>query len=116
VSPRKLSEAGRTIRDRGSPGTDSLEAGDFFILSGQMVYVASVGEPFKAPNGGTNARLRAIYANGIESNLLLWSLQRALYKDENGRRHTSTFFRKIVTWAAVTPPDGCWCRICALST
>jgi hypothetical protein len=62
----------------------SIEAGDFFILSGQMVYVASVGEPFKAPNGGTNARLRAIYANGIESNLLLWSLQRALYKDENG--------------------------------
>ena len=67
----------------------SIEAGDFFILSGQMVYVASVGESFKAPNGGTNARLRAIYANGIESNLLLWSLQRALYKDENGRRLTT---------------------------
>jgi hypothetical protein len=67
----------------------SIETGDFFILSGQMVYVASVGESFKAPNGGTNARLRAIYANGIESNLLLWSLQRALYKDENGRRLTS---------------------------
>ena len=67
----------------------SIEAGDFFILSGQMVYVASVGESFKAPNGGTNARLAAIYANGIESNLLLWSLQRALYKDENGRRLTT---------------------------
>jgi hypothetical protein len=66
----------------------SIEAGDFFILNGQMVYVAAVGETFRAPNGGTNARLRAIYANGTESNLLLWSLQRALYKDENGRRLT----------------------------
>lgn len=67
----------------------SIEAGDFFIVNGQMVYVASVGDPFKAPNGGTNARLRTIYANGTESNLLLWSLQRALYKDENGRRLTT---------------------------
>lgn len=66
----------------------SIEAGDFFIVNGQMVYVAHVGEPFKAPNGGMNARLRAIYANGTESNLLLWSLQRALFKDENSRRLT----------------------------
>ena len=66
-----------------------IEKGDFFIVGGQMVYVAAVGETFRAPNGGTNARLRAIYANGTESNLLLWSLQRALFKDENGRRITT---------------------------
>jgi T5orf172 domain len=70
----------------------SIEVGDFFILSGQMVYVAAVGESFKAPNGGANARLRTIYANGTESNLLLWSLQRALYKDQNGRRLTTPDF------------------------
>lgn len=34
------------------------------------------------------ARLRVIYANGTESNLLRRSLQRALYKDETGRRMT----------------------------
>ena len=67
----------------------SIERGDFFIVGGQMVYVAAVGDTFRAPNGGTNARLRAIYANGTESNLLLWSLQRALFKDENGRRITT---------------------------
>jgi hypothetical protein len=67
----------------------SIEVGDFFILSGQMVYVAAVGETFRAPNGGPNARLKAIYSNGTESNLLLWSLQRALYRDENGRRLTN---------------------------
>ena len=72
----------RFIRDA------SIEAGDFFILSGQMVYVATVGEPLKAPNGKNDARLRVIYANGPESNILRRSLQRALYKDEHGRRVT----------------------------
>lgn len=65
-----------------------IAVGDLFILGGQMVYVAEKGEEFKAPNGGTDARLRVIYSNGTESDLLLWSLQRALYKDEAGRRLT----------------------------
>jgi hypothetical protein len=64
----------------------SVEAGHFFILSGQMVYVAEVGETIKAPNGENDARLRVIYSNGTQSNLLRRSLQRALYKDEAGRR------------------------------
>lgn len=65
-----------------------IKAGQFFILGGQTAYVAEIGEPFKAPNGETDARLRVIYSNGTESNLLLRSLQRALYKDEAGRRIT----------------------------
>ncbi len=47
-----------------------------------------MGETIKAPNGASDARLRVIYANGTESNLLRRSLQRALYKDETGRRLT----------------------------
>jgi hypothetical protein len=66
----------------------SIETGDFFILGGQVAYVANVGESMKAPNGDSDARLRVIYSNGTESNLLLRSLQRALYKDETGRRLT----------------------------
>lgn len=65
-----------------------ISEGDFFILGGQLVYVAEVGETIKAPNGATDARLRVIYSNGTESNLLRRSLQRALYKDEAGRRLT----------------------------
>jgi len=65
-----------------------IEQGHWFILGGQTVYVAEVGETFKAPNGENDARLRVIYANGTESNLLRRSLQRALYKDEAGRRIT----------------------------
>ena len=62
---------------------------EFFILGGQKVYVAEIGEEIKAPNGDTDARMRVIYDNGTESNLLLRSLQRALYKDEAGRRITN---------------------------
>jgi T5orf172 domain len=66
----------------------SIAAGNYFIVGGQLAYVADVGETIKAPNGESDARLRVIYANGTESNLLRRSLQRALYKDETGRRLT----------------------------
>ncbi len=66
----------------------SIEKGEFFILGGQIVYVAEVGELIKTPNGATDARMRVIYDNGTESDLLMRSLQRALYKDKAGRRIT----------------------------
>lgn len=66
----------------------SVLQGNFFILGGQMAYVAEVGETIRAPNGESDARMRVIYSNGTESNLLQRSLQRALYKDETGRRVT----------------------------
>lgn len=77
----------RFVKDAGFLKAD-IQAGQFFILGGQTAYVAEVGEPIKAPNGETDARLRVIYSNGTESDLLLRSLQRALYKDEAGRRIT----------------------------
>lgn len=64
----------------------SIETGNYFIVGGQLAYVADIGEAIKAPNGESDARLRVIYANGTESNLLRRSLQRALYKDDIGRR------------------------------
>lgn len=75
------------VRDAGFLKSE-IKAGQFFILGGQTAYVAAVGEPIRAPNGETDARLRVIYSNGTESDLLLRSLQRALYKDEAGRRIT----------------------------
>jgi hypothetical protein len=77
------------VRQTRAFGRDaSVAAGNFFILGGQTVYVAEMGDIFRTPNGEPDARLRVIYANGTESNLLLRSLQRALYKDETGRRLT----------------------------
>lgn len=75
------------VKDAGFLKAD-VSQGQFFILGGQVAYVAEVGETFRAPNGENDARLRVIYSNGTESNLLLRSLQRALYKDEDGRRIT----------------------------
>ena len=66
----------------------SVAIGNFFILGGQLAYVAQMGEQYRTPNNEQNGRLRVIYANGTESDLLLRSLQRALYKDETGRRLT----------------------------
>lgn len=75
----------RQIRkDAGFLKTD-IRKGEFFILGGQTLYVAEVGDTIKAPNGQSDARLRVIYSNGTESDLLLRSLQRALYKDETSR-------------------------------
>lgn len=73
-------------KTRRFSGDINISKGEFFILGGQMAYVAERGPTFKTPNGEPDARLRLIYSNGTETNLLLRSLQRALYKDDAGRR------------------------------
>lgn len=83
---RELKSGVRETRPFGKDA--SIELGNFFILGGQFAYVAEKGEEFKTPSGDYDARLRVIYSNGTESNLLLRSLQRALYKDNAGRRLT----------------------------
>lgn len=66
----------------------TVEAGQWFILSGQTAYVAEEGEDFDSPQGKKDARLRVIFSNGTQSNMLRLSLVRALYKDDAGRRIT----------------------------
>jgi hypothetical protein len=65
-----------------------IRPGSWFIVGGQKAYVAKMGEIFSNAQGRTDARLRVIFDNGTESNLLMRSLQRALHKDEAGRRIT----------------------------
>lgn len=65
-----------------------IEKGRFFIVGGQKAYVAEKGETTITDQGRTDARLRVIFDNGTESNMLMRSLQRALNKDEAGRRIT----------------------------
>ena len=67
----------------------SIELGDFFIIGGQIAYVAEMCEGTKTKDGRDNPRLRVIFDNQTESNLLLRSLSRSLYPDGNtpvGRR------------------------------
>ncbi len=60
--------------------------GDLFILDGQKVVVAEMGDSFVSDYGRPDRRLRVVYDNGTESDLLLRSLQRALNKDKASRR------------------------------
>lgn len=82
----------------------SIEPGDMFILGGQKVLVADSGEAFVTEFEREDRRLRVIYDNGTESNLLLRSLQRGLYKDSRNRRilppdevHTPLFSTDAIT-------------------
>lgn len=63
-----------------------VKKGDLFILDGQKLSVAEVGEPFVSDYGRPDRRLRVVYDNGTESDLLVRSLQRALNKDKASRR------------------------------
>ena len=83
---RDLDSGDRSARPFGLKA--EIEPGRFFILGGQKAYVAAMGEPFMQEYGDRDARLRVIFDNGTESNLLMRSLQRALTKDETGRRIT----------------------------
>ncbi len=65
-----------------------IRPGTFFIVGGQVAYVAEMDDMFSNAQGRTDARLRVIFDNGTESNMLMRSLQRALHKDEAGRRIT----------------------------
>lgn len=60
-----------------------IAEGHFFVLKGVLLYVAHVGEKSNE-KGKVNARLRCIFENGTESDMLLRSLSAELYK--NGRR------------------------------
>jgi Meiotically up-regulated gene 113 len=63
-----------------------IAPGRFYILGGQKAYVAATEEPFTNEHGDVDARLRVIFDNGTESNLLMRSLQKALQQDPAGRR------------------------------
>lgn len=62
-----------------------IQIGDYYILYGQKAYIADIDEIIKNVSGHKDGRLRVIFDNGTESNLLIRSLQKALMKDETAR-------------------------------
>jgi hypothetical protein len=101
---KDIAAGARSTRPFGKDA--AIRQGEFFILRGQLAYVAEVGETIKAPNGQYDARLRVIYSNGTESNLLRWSLQRALYKDDGGRRVTAPEVGPLFDAAVATDAEA----------
>jgi hypothetical protein len=67
-----------------------IQEHQFFIVQGQVAYIAEVGEDFKTQYDRRDSRLRVIYDNGTESDLLMRSFQRALHRDETARIITNT--------------------------
>lgn len=80
-----------------------MEKGMFFVLKGMLVYLAEVGEKTKDEHGKWDARLRAIFENGTESNLLLRSLGKELFKD--GRRVTELRENALNNFYNITEED-----------
>lgn len=63
-----------------------IREGDAFIMEGVVCLIDEVGE-YKEDNfGRPNPRLRIIFENGTESNHLLRSFGRRMYKDKTSRR------------------------------
>ena len=79
-----------------------IQKGYFFVLKGVLLYVADVGDVEKS-NGKKNARLRCIFENGTESDMLLRSLAAELYKD--GRRVTEHEDRLLDGFNNITEED-----------
>lgn len=83
-----------------------LQPGDVFLLQGALCYIADFAETEDRKSTRENRRLRVIYENGTESNILTRSLARAVYKDENGKKvilSDTEALPEILT--AHTPPD-----------
>lgn len=80
----------------------AIEVGMFFVLKGVLVYIAEVGE-FEYVNGKRRARLRCIYDNGTESDILNRSLARALYRD--GKRVSPITEKMMDKFAGITEED-----------
>lgn len=92
---KSLFEAVRRDLDNGARQTRrfredaAIRQGEFFILGGQIAYVAEAPEEVaRTEHGHAQGRLRIVYDNGTEGDNLLRSFVRALYKDETGRRVT----------------------------
>lgn len=62
-----------------------INTSDAFILNGVICFIDDVGEEH-GRGEHKDARLRIIFENGTESNMLRRSLGRALYMDETGKR------------------------------
>lgn len=88
-----------------SAANRGIEVGAFFVLDGLTLYIAEVGEPLKTTAGEVDRRLRIIFSNATESNLLLRSLQRAFYDDRAARRLVSPTSGQLSFGAALEADD-----------
>lgn len=61
--------------------TASMDAGHFYVVGGQLLYLEQVGKRIRSANGLPDARTRCIYENGTESDILLQTLRKSVVSD-----------------------------------
>jgi hypothetical protein len=88
---QELDEGVRQTRnlDKAEMQLADIRPGEWFIVGGQIAYIAGAGEEFVTEYDRKDRRLRVVYDNATESNVLARSLQKALYRDGAGRRITN---------------------------
>jgi hypothetical protein len=75
----------RSIQMLHTRSLDEIQPHTFFIIGGQVAYVAEVKGEFTNEYDRRDSRLRVMYDNGTESDVLMRSLQRALHRDKLAR-------------------------------
>ncbi|MFH7040796.1 GIY-YIG nuclease family protein [Paucibacter sp. JuS9] len=67
---------------------DDIVQGAYFIIGGQIAFIADVGDEFTTEYGRRDSRLRVVFDNGTEASVLMRSLQRSLHRDDAARAIT----------------------------
>ena len=98
---KELKEGTRHYVSLQGEKNKEIHAGEFYVLHGQTAYIAEVGKFFENTVAKLwDARMRVIFSNGTESNYLMRSFQRAMYKDPNARGITESDLAAIFESAA----------------
>jgi len=80
----------------------SIKEGTFLVYRGMLVYIDKVGD-FSQRNQRKQARLRCIYENGTESDMLRNSLAKPMYSD--GKIVTENYEEALKEFSGVTEED-----------
>ncbi|CAB3802704.1 hypothetical protein LMG28614_05677 [Paraburkholderia ultramafica] len=82
---RELKAGERKVIRLETRSLDEIQQGTFFIVGGQTAYIAEEKGEFTTEYDRRDMRLRVIYDNETESEVLQRSLQRALHRDKVAR-------------------------------
>lgn len=89
AAQRQLKAGVREMRPFAIRSMNEIEKGSFFVVGGQMAYIAEVGMEFTTQYDRRDSRLRVVYDNGTQSRVLMRSLQRAWHRDAGARYLTN---------------------------
>lgn len=102
-------KSGKWLRT-GISSESQIQAGRYFVFHGLLAYVENRDDSFRS-NAKTNAPLHVIYENGTESNILLRSFARTLYRAKEGARVVPSDYQTNSKWQDTTDDDQVTGRI-----